>query len=164
MDEVEVTEPLVGQYLFIPFIHSQDFGGFEPCSSLDSSDSFSDTATPRRVRFAHRREVRRMPLSEADDARKARMSYSMNSALAPCTCPTNTAYAVFYFAPLVRVPDNMQVSFISVDHLFLHLSGCSDVHICVVPQSHILLFLRIYSRLLHLLAVQLVPLHSIQGA
>lgn len=56
----------------------------------------------RRVRFAPAKEIKRLPASEAFEAKLARMSHDAAVQMLVCDWQPQTLYSVFFLAPIVR--------------------------------------------------------------
>jgi hypothetical protein len=89
-----------------------EFGSLSPSSTklrLEDSDTTSNTPSKpsrknsfgkRKVRFALFREIRRIPSSIAEEAKKARLPYGYGNPIDGCMSSPFVRY-VCYFAPLV---------------------------------------------------------------
>ncbi|CAI5437630.1 unnamed protein product [Caenorhabditis angaria] len=101
------------------------------CESLSLEGEF-DEKRSKKIRFAQRKEIRRMPSSNADDQRKARLPYKHPSI--ECQIyrfPRHIKYTIFFFAPLWLVCSftyQAALAFTSVSSLNL-VSSSSSVFI-----------------------------------
>ncbi|KAF1769392.1 hypothetical protein GCK72_001209 [Caenorhabditis remanei] len=77
--------------------------GYESVTDVDSdveSIIVDGEKRQRKIRFAERREIRRMPASNAEDQRKARLPYRHPSIECQLYLSRHVKYTLFYFAPL----------------------------------------------------------------
>lgn len=77
--------------------------GYESVTDVDSDveSIFVDgEKRQRKIRFAERREIRRMPASNAEDQRKARLPYRHPTVDCQLFLSRHVKYTLFFFAPL----------------------------------------------------------------
>lgn len=78
--------------------------GYESVTDVDSDvESIivdGEKKRQRKIRFAERREIRRMPASNAEDQRKARLPYRHPSVDCQLYLSRHVKYTLFFFAPL----------------------------------------------------------------
>ncbi|EFO84613.1 hypothetical protein CRE_03889 [Caenorhabditis remanei] len=77
--------------------------GYESVTDVDSdveSIIVDGEKRQRKIRFAERREIRRMPASNAEDQRKARLPYRHPSIECQLYLSRHVKYTLFFFAPL----------------------------------------------------------------
>lgn len=77
--------------------------GYESVTDVDSdveSVIVDGQKRKRKIRFAERREIRRMPASNAEDQRKARLPYRHPSIECQLYLSRQVKYTLFFFAPL----------------------------------------------------------------
>uniref|UniRef100_A0A1I7UEN7 EamA domain-containing protein n=1 Tax=Caenorhabditis tropicalis TaxID=1561998 RepID=A0A1I7UEN7_9PELO len=77
--------------------------GYESVTDVDSdveSVVIDGEKRQRKIRFAERREIRRMPASNAEDQRKARLPYRHPSVDCQLYLSRHVKYTLFFFAPL----------------------------------------------------------------
>lgn len=77
--------------------------GYESVTDVDSdveSVIVDGEKRQRKIRFAERREIRRMPASNAEDQRKARLPYRHPTIECQLYLSRHVKYTLFFFAPL----------------------------------------------------------------
>ncbi|CAP38867.2 Protein CBG22233 [Caenorhabditis briggsae] len=108
--------------------------GYESVTDVDSdveSIIVDGEKRQRKIRFAGRREIRRMPASNAEDQRRARLPYSQPSIDCQLYLSRHVKYTLFFFAPLWLVCSftyQAALAFTSVSSLNL-ISSSSSVFV-----------------------------------
>ncbi|CAI2321594.1 unnamed protein product [Caenorhabditis sp. 36 PRJEB53466] len=101
--KVLISEGSIDSETYEMSCESLSHEGYESVTDVDSdveSVSADGEKRPRKIRFADRREVRRMPASNAEDQRKARLPYRHPSLECQFHLSKHVKYTLFFFAPL----------------------------------------------------------------
>lgn len=97
------SENSIGSETFEMSCESLALEGYESVTDVDSdveSVIVDGKKRQRKIRFAERREIRRMPASNAEDQRKARLPYRHPSVECQLYLSRHVKYTLFFFAPL----------------------------------------------------------------